>query len=508
VTTASNSGTIPASVGRFSATSDAFTTFSDARHWIGGARCNPISSRVTHPVPNPRFGKSMATVHLGGADDVDAAVKAGAAAQREWAEWPIRDRAHVMYRLRELMVKHIVELSWLVSHENGKILGEAKAEVEMGIECVEYGCSLPNLAAGNQLEVSRGVACEVVYAPLGVVAGVTPFNFPLMVPLWMLPQALVGGNAFVMKASERVPLSTMRLAELLKEAGLPAGVFNLVQGGREVVEALCDHPQVKAFGFVGSTKVARSVYGRASMAGKRALCLGGAKNHLFVVPDADVNVTAENVVASFTGCAGQRCMAASVLLAVGDVDHILKAVRDRAAKMVAGKDMGPVTTQAARDRITSYIDAAEKQGAKIMLDGRKASADAGGYWVGPTIIDGCTADMPAAREEIFGPVLSVVRVPTPEKAFEIENANPYGNASSVYTTSGDIARRVMGRVEAGMCGVNIGVPVPREPFGFGGWNDSCFGAGNITGWDGYRFWTRQRKITSKWALQRDQNWMS
>ena len=228
---------------------------------------------------------------------------------------------------------------------------------------------------------------------------------------------------------------------------------------------------------MGSTKVAKSVYGRASMAGKRALCLGGAKNHLFVVPDADVNVTAENVVASFTGCAGQRCMAASVLLAVGDVDHILKAVRDRAAKMVAGKDMGPVTTQAARDRITGYIDAAEKQGAKIMLDGRKASADAGGYWVGPTIIDGCTADMPAAREEIFGPVLSVVRVPTLEKAFEIENANPYGNASSVYTTSGDIARRVMGRVEAGMCGVNIGVPVPREPFGFGGWNDSCFGAG-------------------------------
>ena len=212
MTTASNSGTIPASVGRFSATSDAFTTFSDARHWIGGAWCNPISSRVTHPVPNPRFGKSMATVHLGGADDVDAAVKAGAAAQREWAEWPIRDRAHVMYRLRELMVKHIDELGWLVSHENGKIFGEAKAEVEKGIECVEYGCSLPNLAAGNQLEVSRGVACEVVYAPLGVVAGVTPFNFPLMVPLWMLPQALVGGNAFVMKASERVPLSTMRLA--------------------------------------------------------------------------------------------------------------------------------------------------------------------------------------------------------------------------------------------------------------------------------------------------------
>jgi malonate-semialdehyde dehydrogenase (acetylating)/methylmalonate-semialdehyde dehydrogenase len=383
ISSASASGSgAPEVVGRFSAASDAFTPWHDARHWIGGRWQAPISHREAYEVHNPRHGRAMARVHLGGADDVDAAVRAGLAAQREWAEWPIRDRAHVLYRLRELMVRHIDELSWLVSHENGKIFSEAKAEVEKGIECVEYGCSLPNIAAGNQLEVSRGVACEVVYAPLGVVAGVTPFNFPLMVPLWMLPQALVGGNAFVMKPSERVPLSTMRLAEMLKESGLPAGVFNIVQGGRTVVEALCDHPGIKALGFVGSTKVAKAVYGRASMSGKRALCLGGAKNHLFVVPDADVAVTAENVVASFTGCAGQRCMAASVLLAVGDVDHILSAVRERAAKMVAGKDMGPVTTQAARDRITGYIDAAEKGGAKIVLDGRRASADAGGYWVG------------------------------------------------------------------------------------------------------------------------------
>lgn len=506
--TTATAGTRPASVGRFGAASDAFTPWHDARHWIGGAWRDPTSVRSALEVVNPRHGKAMARVHLGGADDVDAAVQTAAAAQRSWGEWPIRDRAHVLYRLRELMLRNIDELSWLVSHENGKILPEARAEVEKGIECVEYGCALPNIAAGNQLEVSRGVACEVVYAPLGVVAGITPFNFPLMVPLWMLPQALVGGNAFVMKPSERVPLSTMRLAELLKEAGLPDGVFGLVQGGREVVEAICDHPTVKAVGFVGSTKVAKAVYGRACMQGKRTLCLGGAKNHLVVVPDADVALTAENVVASFTGCAGQRCMAASVLLAVGQVDHILEAIRDRAAKLVTGKDMGPVTTQAARDRIAGYIDGAERQGAKVVLDGRKAAGDAGGYWVGPTIIDGCSPEMPAARDEIFGPVLSVVRVPNLEKAIEIENASPYGNASSVYTTSGDVARRVMGSVEAGMCGVNIGVPVPREPFGFGGWNDSCFGTGNITGWDGYRFWTRQRKITSKWALQRDQTWMS
>ncbi len=495
----------------FAATDDSFTTYSTARHFIGGSWCDPTSSRTVQEVLNPRFGKVIAEVRMGGSDDVDRAVHAAAAAARAWSKWPIRDRAHVLYRLRELMVQNIDELSWLVSHENGKIFSEAKAEVEKGIECVEYGCSLPNLAAGNQLEVSRGVACEVAYESLGVVAGVTPFNFPMMVPLWMLPQALVGGNAFILKPSERVPLSSMRLAELLRHAGLPAGVFNIVQGGREVVEALCDHRGIKAVGFVGSTKVAKAVYARASAQGTRALCLGGAKNHLIVVPDADPELTAENIVASFTGCAGQRCMAASVLLAVGNVEHILDAVRARAATIKTGKDLGPVTTQAARDRIAGYIDGAQRMGATITLDGRKpdpSTAVPGGYWIGPTIIDRVTREMPVANEEIFGPVLSILRVATLEQAIEIENSSPYGNASSIYTSSGDVARRVMAGVDAGMCGVNIGVPVPREPFGFGGWNDSCFGHGNITGWDGYRFWTRQRKITSKWALQRDQNWMS
>ena len=494
----------------FPATNYDFTTFTPARNLIGGEWRDPSSSHAKQEVINPRFGKAMSTVAMSGADDVDAAVRAGSAAFAGWRDWPIRERAQVLYRLRELLIRNIDELSWLISHENGKVFGEAKAEVEKGIECVEYGCSLPNLAAGNQLEVSRGVACEVVYEPLGVVAGITPFNFPLMVPLWMLPQALVGGNAFILKPSERVPLSSLRLADMLAEAGLPKGVFGVVQGGREVVEAICDHPRIMAVGFVGSTKVARAVYARTSSHGRRALCLGGAKNHLVVVPDADVELTSENVTASFTGCAGQRCMAASVLLAVGKVDYILDRVKERAAKITPGKDLGPVTTDAALKRITGYIDDAERRGAKVVLDGRGAKAPGGdgGYWVGPTIIDHCTLDMPAATEEIFGPVLSVVRVESLEKALEIENANPYGNASSVYTSSGDVARRVIGRVEAGMCGVNIGVPVPREPFGFGGWNDSCFGHGNITGWDGYRFWTRQRKITSKWAQQKDQTWMS
>ncbi|MFO0831695.1 MAG: CoA-acylating methylmalonate-semialdehyde dehydrogenase [Phycisphaerales bacterium] len=492
----------------FAARSNDFTTFIPARNYIGGAWCDPRATRDRQDVINPRFGKAMSTVAMSGAEDVDLAVQAAARACTAWREWPIRERAQVLYRLRELLLQNSDELSWLISHENGKTFAEARAEIEKGVECTEYGCSLPNLAAGNQLEVSRGVACEVVYEPLGVVAGITPFNFPLMVPLWMLPQALAGGNAFILKPSERVPLSSLRLASMLDEAGLPKGVFSLVQGGREVVEGLCDHPGVKALGFVGSTRVARAVYARACTQGKRALCLGGAKNHLVVVPDADTELTSENIVASFTGCAGQRCMAASVLLAVGKVDHILDRVKARAAKLTPGRDMGPVTTDAALRRIAGYIDDAEKRGARVVLDGRGAKADAGGYWVGPTIIDHCTLDMPATRDEIFGPVLSVVRVESLEKALEIENANPYGNASAVYTSSGDVARRVMARVEAGMCGVNIGVPVPREPFGFGGWNDSCFGHGNITGWDGYRFWTRQRKITSKWAVQKDQTWMS
>ena len=492
----------------FTAKNYDFTTFQDASNLIGGEWHEPKTSKQHLDVINPRYGKPMSKVCMSAADDVDAAVKAGTKAFADWREWPIRERAQVLYRLRELMVKNIEELSWLVSHENGKTFPEAKAEVEKGIECVEYGCSLPNLAAGNQLEVSRGVACEVVYEPLGVVAGVTPFNFPMMVPLWMLPQALVGGNSFLLKPSEQVPLSSLRLAQMLEESGLPKGVFNIVQGGREVVEALCDHPGIKALGFVGSTKVAKAVYARCGVAGKRALCLGGAKNHLVVVPDADVELTAENVVASFVGCAGQRCMAASVLIAVGKVDHILDIVKQRAAKIVPGKDLGPITSEASMKRIRGYIDQAEKQGAKVVLDGRTPAGVPGGYWIGPTILDNCTMDMPAAKEEIFGPVLTIVHVDNIEHAIEIENSNPYGNASSVYTSSGEIARRVMDRVEAGMCGVNVGVPVPREPFGFGGWNDSLFGHGNITGWDGYRFWTRQRKITSKWAVQKDQTWMS
>ncbi len=495
------------SIPAFPANSYDFVKYVPARNYIGGEWRDPSGSEEL-PIPNSRWGKAISTVRMSTAADVDAAVQAAKVAQRGWREVPLRERAMVMYRARDLMLKHIEELAWLVSHENGKLFSEAKAEVEKGIECVEFGCSLPNLAAGEQLEVSRGVRCELTYEPLGVVAGIVPFNFPFMVPLWMLPQALVGGNAFILKPSERVPLSSLRLVEIFAEAGLPAGVLSLVQGGKEAVEAICDHPDIKAVGFVGSTKVAKLVYGRACSSGKRALCLGGAKNHLVVVPDADVDLTVDNIVASFTGCAGQRCMAASVLLAVGDVDHIVNKVVEKSAALKLGVELPPVTTAAAVDRMASYVNDAEKRGANVRVDGRGKNATEGGFWFGATVIDQVSADMPAGREEIFGPVLSIIRVKNVDEALKIENGNPYGNASSVYTTSGDVAARIMGNAEAGMCGVNVGVPVPREPFGFGGWNDSCFGAGNLTGWDGFRFWTRQRKITTKWQLQKDATWMS
>ena len=492
---------------KFEASSYEQTPFIDARNWIGGEWVEPSGDRVL-PVVNPRHGETMAKVRMSTASDVDAAVQAASTAVEDWKQWPLRERAHVMYRARGLMMRDIDELSWLVSHENGKIFAEAKAEVEKGIECVEYGCALPNIAAGNQLEVSRGVSCRVQYEPLGVVAGVVPFNFPIMVPMWMLPQALVAGNTFVMKPSEQTPYGMARVAELFAEAGLPAGVLNLVNGGRAAVEALVDHPDVKAFGFVGSTRVAKLLYERSAATGRRALCLGGAKNHLVVVPDADVALTAQNVIASAFGCAGQRCMAASVLIAVGDCEHVIDAIVEQAKAIRLGEDMGCIINAASVERIEGYITDAEARGARVRVDGRGAGQGRAGYWVGPTVLDDVTADMPAGCEEIFGPVLSIIRVATVDQALAIENANPYGNAASIYTTSGAVAEYCVQRFEAGMVAVNIGVPVPREPFPFGGFNRSKFGHGDITGWDGFRFWTRPRKVTTKWALQADQTWMS
>ncbi|MCA9600282.1 MAG: CoA-acylating methylmalonate-semialdehyde dehydrogenase [Myxococcales bacterium] len=491
----------------FSARSYEFCEWAPARNYVFG-ELSEASTGKSMPVENPRHGKVMSSVTLSGAEDVNRAVEAARRGFEAWREVPIKERAQVFYRLKSLLERDLEELSWLVSHENGKTIEDARASVQKGIECVEFGASLPAVAAGEHLEVSRGVTCTESHAPLGVVAGVTPFNFPIMVPMWMLPQAIVGGNAFILKPSEQVPLTPMKIAALFEEAGLPKGVFNVVNGGPDAVNALVDHPGIQAMAFVGSTAIAKMLYARGAAVGRRMLCLGGAKNHLIVVPDADPAITAENVVASFTGATGQRCMAAAVLVAVGDVDAIIDRIVERAAALELGKDVGPVISKKAEERIGGYISAAQKAGATLRLDGRGKRGPDGGYWVGPTVIDRVSPDMSVACEEIFGPVLSILRVGSVDEAIALENASPYGNAASIYTTSGAVAEYVTGRVEAGMVGVNIGVPVPREPFGFGGWNQSKFGHGNITGMDGFRFWTRARKVTAKWALRADNNWMS
>jgi malonate-semialdehyde dehydrogenase (acetylating)/methylmalonate-semialdehyde dehydrogenase len=498
---------MPSPAPTFSARSYAFAPYAPCHNWIAG-QWTPAASGETLPVHNPRHGQVLGHVALSGAADVARAVAAAKAAFPGWRDTPLKERVQVLFRLKALMERDIEELTWLVSHENGKVYAEAKGDVLKGIECLEFGLSLENMAQGEQLDVSRGINCSTTHEPLGVVAGVVPFNFPVMVPLWMLPQALAAGNTFVLKPSEVVPYGAMKLASLLQEAGLPDGVFNTVNGGQPTVEGLVDHLDVKAMAFVGSTKVARLLYARGAALGKRMLCLGGAKNHLLVVPDADPELTASTVVASAYGCAGQRCMAASLMIAVGDIDPIIESIASITRKIRLGEDMGPVIHAAAALRIHRYIDQAEQMGAKVLVDGRGAKGPDGGHWVGPTILDHVRPDMPAGCEEIFGPVLSIVRARTVDEAIAIENASSYGNAASIFTSSGAVARHCIERFEAGMCGINVGVPVPREPFGFGGWNDSLFGQGDLTGYDGFRFWTRARKLTSRWSLSKDATWMS
>lgn len=491
---------------RFEGTSYDFTPFNDCQNWIGGEWVAATTGE-SQAIVNPRHGQVMGRVVVGGPADVDAAVTAAKAAFPAWRATPMRERAQVLYRVKQIMERDVEELAWLLCHENGKLYGEAKGSVDKAIECLEMGCSLANMMVGGQLDVSRGVRCEVSYEPLGVVAGVVPFNFPTMVPMWMLPQALVSGNTFVLKPSEKVPYGAQKLAHIFKEAGLPDGVLNLVNGTQSTVEAICDHPDIKAIGFVGSTKVAKIVYARGAATGKRVLALGGAKNHLVLVNDAELELASENIPASAFGCAGQRCMAASVLVAVGDVDQYIARIVEITSGMEMGKDIGPVIDQAAVDRITRYVDDAEKRGVKILVDGRGKKGPGNGFWFGPTILDGVTADMPAGCEEVFGPVLSIIRVDTLDEALRVENKSPYGNAAAIFTSNGHTARYAIERFQAGMCGVNIGVPVPREPFAFGGWNDSKFGHGDLTGEDGFRFWTNPRKVTTKWAKQPDQTWM-
>jgi malonate-semialdehyde dehydrogenase (acetylating)/methylmalonate-semialdehyde dehydrogenase len=459
---------------------------------------------------SPIDGSKISTLPLSTYDDVDKAVQAAKNAFPAWSGKTLKERVQVFFKYRTLLEENIDELTKLIVLENGKIYGEAKAEVLKSMELCEFAVSLPQIIVNEIQEVSKGVECRIERKPLGVVASITPFNFPNMVPHWTLPNALVLGNTMVMKPSEVVPLSTVRMAELLKEAGLPDGVFNVVNGEKDVVEAICDHPDIKAVSFVGSTKVAKIVYKRATSTLKRCVALGGAKNHLLVLPDANVEMTASNVVASMSGCAGQRCMAASVMVGVAKIDHIIDRMVTYAKDIVPGENLGSVISAAAKDRIENYIAQAEKDGAKILLDGRNTTVKGkdGGFYVSPTIIDHVTIDMSVAREEIFGPVISIIRAKDLNEALEIENGSNYGNAAAVFTESGGMAKEVIKRASAGMIGVNIGVPVPREPFSFGGWNESKFGVGDITGRSSVEFWTQNKKTTTKWNPEDQTNWMS
>jgi malonate-semialdehyde dehydrogenase (acetylating)/methylmalonate-semialdehyde dehydrogenase len=477
-------------------------------NFVGGAWQATAAPLID--VHDPSTGAVIAHVPLSTAAVVDAAVRSATAALPRWSATPIKERVQVLFRYRTLLEQHLEELTTLITEEHGKVESEARAEVLKAIELAEYACAMPQLVTGEILEVSNGVECRTERYPVGVVASIVPFNFPIMVPHWTIPNAIALGNCMILKPSELVPISATRIARLLTEAGLPAGVFNVVNGSREAAEAICDHPGISAITFVGSTRVAREVYRRGTGNLKRVLALGGAKNHLIVMPDAEPRMTAENVAASMSGCSGQRCMAASVMVAVEGTDDIVARVVEQARKLVPGRDLGPVISREAKLRIERHVTEAEQAGARVLLDGRGVTVPGReqGFYVGATVIDGVTPDMRIAQEEVFGPVLAIVRAPTLDHALEIEAASPFGNAAAVFTERGATARYVAERASAGMIGVNVGVPVPREPFGFGGWGDSAFGVGDITGRGSIEFWTRTKKTTTKWNREAGTNWMS
>jgi len=465
------------------------------------------------PVTSPVDGETIAMVELGGKLEVDAAVKAAEAAHSDWANLTSKRRAAIMNKFHHLVEQSQEELIRLIMAENGKNRIEAAGDLAKGLETVEWACTIPNgPGTGRTLAVSSGVVCQELRDPVGVVASIVPFNFPFMVPMWTTPIALVAGNCVILKASEKVPMTMSRTAELLAEAGVPPGVFQIVQGGVEAVNALCDSPGIAALTFVGSSKIAKIVYDRARAAGKKALALGGAKNHLVAAPDLDIEMAASDIVASFAGCAGQRCMAAATLLTIGEQPQLLAKVVQKASGLRAGQEkgcMGPVIDGVSEARIRALIESAERDGATVLLDGRGWGAGKGGesgaagHWVGPTVLS-----LPAhMREheilatEVFGPVLCVYQVATATEALQFENADPHGNAACIYTQSGATADYFARRFAAAMIGVNIGVPVPREPFSFGGLEGSRskYGEHDITGEGGLNFFTSLRKITTKWT---------
>jgi malonate-semialdehyde dehydrogenase (acetylating)/methylmalonate-semialdehyde dehydrogenase len=476
-------------------------------HWIGGKPATGSSDR-TSPVWNPATGAQQAEVALASTEDVDTAVQAAKAAFERWGQSSLSQRTKVLFKFRELVNGNIGKLAEAISDEHGKVVSDARGEVQRGLEVIEFACGIPQLLKGDfSDQVSTGVDVYSFRQPLGVCVGITPFNFPAMVPMWMYPVAIATGNTFVLKPSERDPSASILVAELWAEAGLPDGVFNVVHGDKTAVDALLQHPDVAAVSFVGSTPIAKYIYETGTASGKRVQALGGAKNHAVVLPDAAIDFASDHLVAAAFGSAGERCMAISTAVTIGSAgDELMAAVSEKARAVKVGpgreadSEMGPVVTSAARDRIRGLIDSGEQQGATLTVDGRGLTVPGheDGFWVGPTVIDAVTTQMDVYKEEIFGPVLVNLRADSVDEAIALINSNPYGNGTAIFTSSGEAARRFQRGVNVGMIGINVPIPVPMAYYSFGGWKDSLFGQSHIHGPEGVAFYTRAKVVTSRW----------
>ncbi|MGO1056370.1 CoA-acylating methylmalonate-semialdehyde dehydrogenase [Crossiella sp. CA198] len=476
-------------------------------HWIGGKTVESTSGRHG-VVTNPATGEQTAQVAFADVSEVDSAVAAAKDALTSWRNSSLATRTRILFAYRELLLRHRDEIAALLTAEHGKVTSDAAGEVSRGLEVVEFACGIPQLLKGGlSIGASTGVDVHSIRQPVGVVAGITPFNFPAMVPLWMFPLAIACGNTFVLKPSEKDPSAALRVAELMAEAGLPEGVLNVVHGDATAVNRLLEHPDVAAVSFVGSTPVARHIHQTGTGNGKRVQALGGAKNHMVVLPDADLDLAADAAVSAAYGSAGERCMAISVLVAVGGVgDDLVRRIQDRIAALTIGpgtdpgSDMGPLITREHRDKVAGYVAAGEKEGATVVADGRDVAVPghANGFWLGVSLVDHVTPTMSVYRDEIFGPVLSVVRSPSYEDALGLVNDNQWGNGVAIFTRDGGVARKFQLEVEAGMVGVNVPIPVPVPYYPFGGWKASLFGDHHAYGADGVHFYTRGKVVTTRW----------
>jgi len=478
------------------------------QHWVAGSYTSGSSDR-TGPVFNPATGEQTGEVTLASAADVDVAVMAAQEAFETWRYSSLTQRQNIMFAFRQLVAARRRDIAEVLTSEHGKTIDDAIGEVQRGLEVIEFACNIAHLLKGDYSEqVSSGVDTYTIRQPLGVVVGITPFNFPAMVPMWMYPIAIACGNTFVLKPSEKDPSTSQLAAEMLAEAGLPDGVFNIVHGDKEAVDSLITHPGVAAVSFVGSTPIARHIYQTGTQHGKRVQALGGAKNHMIVLPDADLDLAADAAVSAGYGSAGERCMAISAVVTVGDAgDRLIDGVQSRIEKLVVGPgdrpgvEMGPLVTREHLDRVRGYVDAGESEGALLVSDGRDFVVDGheDGFYLGPTLFDNVTPDMSIYTDEIFGPVLSTVRMEHFEDAIALINANPYGNGTAVFTNDGGAARKFQQEIQVGMVGINVPIPVPLSFYSFGGWKDSIFGSHAIYGPEGVHFYTRQKVVISRWA---------